>query len=352
MDRDVPPVVKRITYWTGNWNPGREAISNEIAALRDAFGERNPVVALASGQRSQLDLRQRVVSLNGRRWLAYRALAAAIERTGDITHVFGSIDAWHPLRSLGRRPMVFTVVIPGPPLQSELYSRVTRFVAETEVLADKLVELGVNRQRITVIYPGVDLSRFSPSPFPPRRPLRLLFASTPADAREMEQRGIPLIVDLARLRPDVEIVMPWRRWGDEGLARAAIERLRLPPNVRVEWGDQVDMVSLYRSVHATVTAFADGYGKSCPNSVIEGMACGRPALMTDTCGLASDLVAGPATVVVSRTAEDLAAGVAVLSEDLAHRGDAARQVSSALFDLAGFREKYRRVYEAVTDDGQ
>lgn len=348
MDRHVPPRLRRVTYWTGNWNPGREAISNEIESLRATFGRRNPVVALAAGQRSRLDVPGRAIALNGRRWLAYRALAAVIEPLGEITHAFGSIDAWHPLRALGRRPLVFTAVISGKPLDPALYRHVSVFVAESEPLAEQLITAGIEKDRMRLIYPGVDLQRFTPAPFPPLKRFRLLFASTPSDPSEFEARGIPLLVALARLRPEIDVVIAWRQWGHQRRIRAALAALNPPSNVLAQWGDIDDMPGMYNGVHATIVCPAEGHGKSCPNSVVEGLACGRPALLTGTSDIAALVRRHSAGEVVDRSAEALAAGVERLQANLFQDADCAVGLVRELFTLDRFNQEYGDLYGAAS----
>src|SRR5437868_5220046 len=107
----MPP---RVTYWTGIWEPHREAISSEVQALRSALQPGAPVVSFSAGQRTSHRVRDRVVRLSGRRWLLLRGVATVLERRGDISHAFGSLADWHLLRSIGRRPVLFTVVADGP----------------------------------------------------------------------------------------------------------------------------------------------------------------------------------------------------------------------------------------------
>jgi len=53
-----------VTYWTGVWQPGREALSNEVQVLRDLNGGRAPVVSFSSGQRSTVSIGERVIRLS------------------------------------------------------------------------------------------------------------------------------------------------------------------------------------------------------------------------------------------------------------------------------------------------
>jgi len=212
-----------VTYWTGIWEPKREGISKEVEWLRAALAPGCAVVSFTP-QRTWVLPGDRVLRLHFRRWLFLRAAALALERTADINHVFGGVGAVaHFLHVLGRRPIVLTVVIPGTALEPALYDRVARFVAESRGLAATLVAAGVSPDRIETIYPAVDIDRHPPQPPPARGPFRLLFASTPSEASEIDQRGLGLLIDLARLRPDIEVVVPWRQWGRVTEARQALE---------------------------------------------------------------------------------------------------------------------------------
>ena len=101
MGRRVPA---RVTYWTGTWDPQREAISKEIEVLRGLGGGQAPVVSFSTGQRLGVDMRNRVVRLNASQWPLLRAIAALIEPRAELNHVFGALDAWHLLRAIRRRP--------------------------------------------------------------------------------------------------------------------------------------------------------------------------------------------------------------------------------------------------------
>src|SRR5918996_571165 len=131
MGRDVPP---RITYWTGVWAPPQEALSNEIELLRASRPASSLVVSFAARQRTSFVPRQGAIRLNGDHWALLRAGAAAAERFGDVTHVFGALDEWHLLRAVGRRPVLFTVALPGAAGDRAIYDRVSLFAVESEPL--------------------------------------------------------------------------------------------------------------------------------------------------------------------------------------------------------------------------
>src|SRR5690606_17614908 len=85
----------RVTYWTGTWDPRKEGVSKEIAALRSGERHRAPVVAFSPGNRTALLPGERTLTLSSGWWLALRATAPLVERRGEITHVFGGQSSWH-----------------------------------------------------------------------------------------------------------------------------------------------------------------------------------------------------------------------------------------------------------------
>jgi glycosyltransferase involved in cell wall biosynthesis len=257
--------------------------------------------------------------------------------------VFGELGAWHPLRSLGRRPILFTVAVPGQVGDRALLDKVTLFAAETEKLSTLLMQAGVGRERIRVIAPGIDLAHFRPAPFPDGR-FTLLFASSPSRSEDLAARGIPLLVELARAVPDIDLVLLCRRWGDLSRTQAALSALDLPRNVLVQWADLTDPRQAYWKAHAIVCAFAEGHGKSCPNSVIEAMACGRPSLVTESIGIADTLLTTGGAVVTSRSVAALADGVHQLVRTLDAQSIEARCAAEQLFNSSEFQRRYAEAY--------
>jgi len=96
-----------------------------------------------------------------------------------------------------------------------------------------------------------------------------------------------------------------------------------------------------------VVCFAPEFGKSCPNSVIEGLACGRPALLTDTCGIAELVAAEGAGRSAPRTAEGLAEALDGLRADYDLHAARARALAERRFNRAAFVAAYGALYERL-----
>ena len=341
----MPP---RVTYWTGTWDSQKEAISKEVNALRTGSRARAPVVSFSPAQRIRIDRGQRVLMLSGPAWPALRAVAFFLEPRGDVTHVFGGQFSWHLFRALGRRPILLTAVASaeGARLPD---ANIEQVAVETAAGIAEWLEAGIPRERIHVIHPGIDLDWHRPPGGPSPDRFRLLFASTPSDPAEIAPRGIPTLVDLARLRPDVDIWIPWRQWGDLSAARRAIEALRPPPNFIVSYENATDMRPHYANAHATVVCFAPGVGKACPNFVVEGLAMGRPCLCTSDSRIAHLITNAGAGLVVPPDARSLAEAIDPLRLGWVGYAERARGLAEDAFDLRQFRARYEALYEQIAN---
>jgi len=337
----------RVTYWTGTWDPAKEANSKEINALRVESRARAPVVSFAPAQQFRFVRRDRVLMLPGRLWPVLRALAMVVEPRGDVTHIFGGQFSWHLFRALGRRPLLLTAVASSSRGEPLPHTNIVRVVIETEASRDEWLDAGVPPERIQLIRPGIDLNWFRPTSREPQDRFSLLFASTPSDPAEIEPRGIPLLIELARLRPDIDIVVPWRQWGNIDAARRALTALRPPVNFLITYGDSQDMREHHSRVHATIVCFARGIGKACPHFVIEGFASGRPCITTSDGGLSDVVARAGAGVVAERDARSLAESTDRLRRDWSRYAANARTLAEQQFDIRQFRASYEQIYADI-----
>jgi len=340
----------RVTYWTGIWDPAKEAISKEVNALRTGHRARAPVVSFSPGQSSAVHAADRVLQLSGDSWPILRAVAALVERRGDVTHIFGGQISWHLFRALGRRPILLTAIASRGGTERLPHVNIARVAIESDTGADEWIEAGVPRERIVVVRPGVDLRWFGEVPAPPDGRFTLLFASTPSDPAEIGPRGIALLVELAKRRRDIDVLVPWRQWGSIAAAQSVLDGLTPPPNFIIMHGDMPDMRVQYARAHATVVCFDRHIGKTCPSFVLEGLAAGRPCLASSGIGIAATLARTGAGVVTDREADALAAGVDQMRADWRAFATRARRLAEDEFDLNRFRAAYDRLYDDIASE--
>ena len=178
-------------------------------------------------------------------------------------------------------------------------------------LRDRLVELGVDSRRITVLRNGVDLDRFKPvSAEPVRSRLGLDGRVLLSVGNLIELKGHHLIIEALCALPDTSLVIV----GD-GPERAPLERLaaRLGVQERVHFVGlvaQVDLRDYYSAADALVLASSrEGWA----NVLLEAMACGTPVVATRVWGT-PEVVASPAAGVLidERTSHAIVAGINAL----------------------------------------
>ena len=227
MDRGMPP---RIAYWTSSFESQMEGVAGEVAALRSAFP--NSLVWGVSARDARWISWKHGICFNPRLYWAFRIMTGLWQRRINVNHLFGSVGDWHHLKSLINRPTIMTVCLRGRAEHSQLLERVDRFAVEWPGAKGDLKALGVGEDRIRLVLPPVDLSRFRADARPPDQ-FSVLFASSPDRAEWLESRGVDLILDAAQQCPEMRFVLVWRPWGDSLPAiRGLMQFRREEPIVR------------------------------------------------------------------------------------------------------------------------
>jgi glycosyltransferase involved in cell wall biosynthesis len=338
----MPP---RVAYWTSAFEPGMEAVANEVALLRQRFPSS---VAWGLSHRHWILLSwRRGLCLNHRLHLLFRAAVRVLEPAFQLNHIFGSLGDWFYLQGARRRPTVLTMAAMSAPVSKPLLQRVDRFVVEYPSGRNYLRQLGIDESRIRLIFPPVDLKRFAPRP-QADQPFTVLFASSPDEASWLDARGIPQLLDAAALRPRMRFRLLWRPWGDsEKTVRQWIAERQLP-NVDLVVGCSGDMSRQYGEAHVTIAPFTDANrSKPAPNSVVESLACGRPVLVTEVVGLADLIREGGAGLVSAGTGAALAEDLDRLQAGHTQYCRNARRLAESRFGVEPFLEAYAQLYKEM-----
>jgi glycosyltransferase involved in cell wall biosynthesis len=203
--------------------------------------------------------------------------------------------------------------------------------------------IGYRGRRNDVIANGVDLNVFRPDA-----------AARKAVRDELGIAGdVPLLVHPARVDPmkdhrtflDAMALLP------KVLAiviGAGTENLAVPPNVH-RLGLRTDMPRMLAAADFVVSSSAFGEGFS--NALLEGMACGLPAIATDV-GAAAHILGGTGMVVPPRDAKALAAAIATLTqENRAQYNDRSRRARDRIagnFSIEHTIRQFDAVYDAIS----
>jgi glycosyltransferase involved in cell wall biosynthesis len=224
---------------------------------------------------------------------------------------------------------------------------------QTEALRQTLLALGIRPDRVEWLFPGVDLTRFRPTAhgLEGKSNPKVLFATAPRTVEELEGRGVPLLLTAAQATPEVHYHLLYRRWrtGYTSLhtTQKLIARQELR-NVTVTDSIVADMPAVYNQHHFTIVPYTrpDG-GKECPNSLIEGLACGLPALVSSACRIADFVERQRCGVVFDPTPLGLVNAIARGTLDYRDLSKQATITAHEFFSQETFRIKMAKIYDAI-----
>lgn len=342
------------------WFPDQPGgLNRYVHGLVDALPEAN---ALVLGPATGAPERVRVVS-HGRRFLPLRLLAvhhalAGAVREATVVDFHFALTAWPALPVRRRRPLVLHFHGPWAEeaqveraprlvawtkrrLEGHVYARARVAVTLSRAFAEVLTEsYGVPSERIRVVPPGVDLDRFSPGDGGSARERLGLPAQAfvvVAARRLVPRMGLDVLLDAW---PEVCAAVPGAQLliAGDGTERERLEE-NAPAGVRF-LGTVADDVlpDLYRAADvAVVPSLAlEGFGLT----VVESLACGTPAVVSDSGGL-PEAVAGldPSLVVPAGDAPALARR---LLDPLPDGAACRRHAESFSWERAA--EEHRRIY--------
>jgi glycosyltransferase involved in cell wall biosynthesis len=241
-----------------------------------------------------------------------------------VPHLFGTTafrEASWPVAAI-----VWLAELPIPPVY-----RQAAFHAISESTRDDLVRRGVARERIRVIYPGVDTVALTPDPAVPRAPEpTFLYVG-----RLKRYKGVDTAVRAIALARERGAALRLEIAGDgddRGRLAALVRRLGLEGAVRLRgFVSERDKRDLLRRAWAAVLPSAkEGWGIS----NVEAAACGTPAVAADRPGLRESVRDGETGLLVPHgDAAALAAALMRLAREpqlVARLGAAGRRFAEGL----------------------
>jgi glycosyltransferase involved in cell wall biosynthesis len=224
-------------------------------------------------------------------------------------------------RKLGK-PVVITArgtdlnVLPQHALSRRQIQRAAReaagLVAVSESLRERLVELGIERERVQVLRNGVDLARFAPSAERGaiRERLGLKGAVLLAVGNLVPEKDHALALDALAQLPGVTLLV-----AGDGPLRAELARHASREGVadRVRFLGSVPQAMLIEYYNAADALVLTSRREGMPNVVLEALACGTPVVATRVGGV-PEVIADEATGRLAAAAEpvELAAAVRAL----------------------------------------
>jgi len=322
--------------------PGLDAVMQEVKALQARLG--GEVVYLNPTRRPGSLYPERLYGLHRLPYLRRREAAV------QLHHLYNPHPFYFPYLRWLRRPVVYSITaglgLSQRPGNIERLGRLAAIVVSNERDRKALCDRGLRNTH--VIRPGIDTSRFQPTPPPAGPGLTLLAGSAPWTHAQFESKGVETLLAAAEARPDLRLVFLWRGLLFEEMQKR-VARHGLEDRVEVI-NRPVDVNKVLGRVHAAVVLASDAtLVKAFPHSLLEALAAGRPVLVSRALPMADYVERERCGEVAEAVdAEKVLAALARLEANYRPDRMAALRAGRRDFDREALVEAYGRLYASLT----
>ena len=320
---------------------GTDAVMQEVELLRSRFA--SEMVFILPSARPRARFPRPLYGLHRLRTI--RRLVPTI----DLCHLYNAELYYFPLLRFIRKPVLYTVVsglgrenrIPSTDVLRRLEGIVVPSVYDLERLKQRGLDNG------HVVRPGIDVSRFTQAPPAAGSEFVLVAGSAPWTRKQFRTKGVNALLQVARRMPSLRLVFLWRGWLTEEIRRR-VNALGLGDRVDIH-SERVDVNQvLHRADAAVVLADKQKLVKAYPHSLLEALACGRPALISDCIPMA-DYVRKTrcGEIVPSLEPSDVLRAIQRLRENYEEYRVNACRVGKTDFSQEDLVKSYRDLYESI-----
>lgn len=338
--------MKPILYLTQRYRPQYEATSKEINLLSNHFQGRIHDLHLDGCCRFKFG-----TNLSSYHFLYYPFgfIPLYLKSRNKIIHLYTSLCDRPYLPFLPKEKMVIT--------STNFFSReriiksrknldkAQAIIVQAEVQQKELLQAGINYHKIKLITPPVELERFNYQE--PSGPFTILNVSCPGKIRDLEKRGIYLLLDVDSYLTDEKVKLLWRG-GEFSLFMKKIKDQTFK-HITIENKIYADMNQQYAPAHCTIIPYIqfDEYLKLIPTSVIESLAAGKPVLVSSKTGVADIIRTNACGIVFEPTTAGLLGAIAQLRKDYRKYQKNCRKTAEKYFSPEQFLQKHTQVYAEI-----
>jgi glycosyltransferase involved in cell wall biosynthesis len=317
--------------------PEVEAVSQEVATLQAAFG--GSPIYVNPNQRSPVYI--------PRLLFGFHKLREIRGHEAELHHFFNPDPFPFPYLRALRRPVVYSLTcgLRQEKVNRKFLSRMSVVTVSDERSLDHLKSQGLTN--LSLVQPGIDKARFTPTPLTLDSEIRLMVGSAPWVRSQFKSKGVDALLEVAQRMPRLNLVFLWRGV----LSREMKHRVHLMGlEDQVEVLDRVvDVNEVLAGMHASVTlAEEPDIVKAYPHSLLESLAAGKPVLVSRAIPMA-DYVAQTASglVVAAVTPDHVVTALKKLELNYAELQRAAAEVAQRDFSQQEMINSYGRVYQDI-----
>jgi len=322
------------------YSPLNEAISKEISILHSHF-KGSFVYGISSRDLFKISIRNRYFVHYFRPYRFAPKLIPLVERKFDISHIYHNLHNRFFLDNLSKKPIILTAAAGGDVLDIGEYDKIDKIVVESNSEKDRLSKAGIHEDKIKIVYPGLNLDKFYYQK--PSGKFKILFASSPFEKGYFGPRGINLLLSVSEQIKETMFILLWRKWS--GTIAPIKDLVSDKVNIKLYLKTIQDINSFIGEVHAVIAPFTSRQlTKPCPHSIIEGLAAGKPVLVSRETGIADLIEQEKCGVVFKPTEEETLKAISELKKNYKIYQTNARQCAEKYFSAHKFIQNYKTIY--------
>jgi glycosyltransferase involved in cell wall biosynthesis len=247
-----------------------------------------------------------------------------------------------------KKPKIYTITDYIDETKAENIEKYKPFLKKIDAIVvesheDKNILGSLGLDNVQVIFPGIDLNGFNYSK-PEGKNFKLLFASAPLRIHSFEHNGVNLITNAFTDLKNIELICLWR-------GKYLIEMGKLIKKTNNQKkihiiNKVISMKEELNKVHATVLPYTGtNECKTCPNSLVESLAAGKPVLTTDIIPFSNLVLKERCGVVIEPTKEGFLEGIKDLRENYDKYQEKCIPVAKKYFSKERFVKEYNTLYK-------
>jgi glycosyltransferase involved in cell wall biosynthesis len=342
---------KKVIVFCFGFDPnGSEAISKEIASLSGLCG--NTYIYSLSQNIREFNLNSRIFKYYYK-FYPFLLTIPLFSRFADVSHIYTSVNDFPFVRLVLGEKIILTSVegIDIERLKANvaiLNKKIKKIVVQSESDRILLVKNGVEKKKIELIYPGVNINsvRKKSEYKPPIDKIKLLFASSPLKRNHLSSRGVNFLLNnvIVFNECNAHLTMLWRKVLRQDLENVFAGESCL--SIVDKYIKKMD--SFYVKFDATILPYQGSVGnKSCPLSLVESLACGLPVLVSEDVGISYIVKKEKCGIVFKLTNDGLRKAITSLKQNYSIYQENTHKVVRKYFRKESFLESYKKLYSEL-----